>query len=75
MQRLHPYSGRQGRELILFIGKNKEISFAFNFLTTGWQTDGSLVKDKDIPSRTHGFSLKDKETNLTSLTFLFKELI
>lgn len=53
----------------------QEISFAFNLLTTGWQTDDSLVKDKDIPSRSHEFSLKDKETNTTTLTFLFKELI
>lgn len=53
----------------------QEIPFAFNLLTTGWQADGSLDKDKDIPSRSHGFSLKDKETNSTSFTFLFKELI
>lgn len=53
----------------------QEISFAFNLLTTGWQTDDSLVKDKDIPSRSNEFSLKDKETNTTTLTFLFKELI
>lgn len=56
-------------------GYFQEISFAFNLLTTDWQADGSLVKDKDTPSRSHGFSLKDKESNSTSLTFLFKELI